>query len=832
MRQLTIIFALIVAVGTTAHADKKSRKQKQIDRALWTADYYVLRENDPAAAAREYQKVLALDPQHVGAGVMLADLHLRQNKPKQAVVVLTKLSVKNARDLSVWRALGRARLAAGDAAGALASYRKALALSPGDAEAHWLVFELLDQRYRKGESAIKAELLEAARQVVAASAYQQGPHFDRAERTVVELSGDPLDLTVHDARKSYDAAFTESSWGAINQHMAAAREGFAACVDKQPDNQNCHYWLGMVHSSVKASDGYDLAKARKHLAKAANLPESHVQLARLARVADDLPGAQKALKRALELAPGHQRAMVELGIVYKLDGKDEAAQRVLASAVEIDAWSAAAAAALDELVKINPNHSLVKARMAYGAIAGDVFSSKRFVAAIDMVEEAYGGVDARAAEQPVLEEILARILDNADIDSEFSMKVAVLDSPVVNAMALPNGNIYFTRGLLDFVRKEWPKRKLDASNDVLGHVMGHEVAHVLRRHTVQSSIFQEAVKDAQRPLDAAVLTHVTRLQEIEADRVGIVLGFLAGFHPRGGVEFMEKSGVKQEIPPELDHPTYEERVQYLEDYWSNDVKFAFQAFSFGVAAMDRASRLEATDAGKAAAEYTKALEQFQTYRNTVKATKRVLNNMGVANAKLGLIAMAERGSPLHRWNTRFSIERESALAYVSVVRDDAEKEAPGGGSATRGRRKAGGPPLPRELKRALALFGEALEQDPGYARARLNLAATQIAAEEWAKADKSLGQIGKGARGAAWGDVLILRGVVAAETGKRDDARRSFEAAAKLKGSAAAAAYDLAHLAEVAGDKPAARAGYQAYVKTWPKGTWAAAAKARIKALR
>ena len=50
-----------------------------------------------------------------------------------------------------------------------------------------------------------------------------------------------------------------------------------------------------------------------------------------------------------------------------------------------------------------------------------------------------------------------------------------------------------------------------------------------------------------------------------------------------GIEFLTKEGKETEIPAHLDHPTFDERVHYLEEYWSNDVKYAFQAFKSGVA---------------------------------------------------------------------------------------------------------------------------------------------------------------------------------------------------------------------------------------------------------
>src|SRR5215212_6280659 len=51
----------------------------------------------------------------------------------------------------------------------------------------------------------------------------------------------------------------------------------------------------------------------------------------------------------------------------------------------------------------------------------------------------------------------------------------ILDTPIVNAMALPGGYIYVTRGMLERINSE----------DELAGVIGHEIAHVTARHSAQ-----------------------------------------------------------------------------------------------------------------------------------------------------------------------------------------------------------------------------------------------------------------------------------------------------------------------------------------------------------
>src|SRR5947209_2131594 len=87
------------------------------------------------------------------------------------------------------------------------------------------------------------------------------------------------------------------------------------------------------------------------------------------------------------------------------------------------------------------------------------------------VLSAYGG----AYEDPKLQAKLTSVVDRlvaASDRPDLAYKVTILNSPAVNAFALPNGQLYVTRGLLGL------------SNDTaeFASVMAHEMAHVTARH--------------------------------------------------------------------------------------------------------------------------------------------------------------------------------------------------------------------------------------------------------------------------------------------------------------------------------------------------------------
>lgn len=121
----------------------------------------------------------------------------------------------------------------------------------------------------------------------------------------------------------------------------------------------------------------------------------------------------------------------------------------------------------------------------------------------------------------------------------------IVDSPAINAMALPGGYVYLTRGLLAY---------LDDEAELAG-VIGHEIGHITARHAAQAY-----TRQAQAGLGLAILSIFVptaapfadlggaglsvlflrhgREAELEADRLGVEYGSGAGFDPAGVPRFL------------------------------------------------------------------------------------------------------------------------------------------------------------------------------------------------------------------------------------------------------------------------------------------------------
>jgi len=800
-----------------------SKKELKIRRTLFLAQYYERQEKNYKAAIKAYAKVLKLDKTRVKAGLALAELKFKQGDVKGATKVIKSLRKHNPGRAIVHRVYGKLLRMQNKPGKALEAFRKACEVEPKDAESHRAAAELLNAKLTAGDKTVIPELVRHLRAYVRHTKFKDGPRFLDAQRVLALVDGGKVGLAIFDGKTAYEDAWTSARMGRINKRMDEARQHFERCVEIAPERQVCHLFLGRIFSSVKASKYYDLARAKAEFAKADKLPAAWVELGTLLRREDDAEGAERAFKKALALAPGDQRALYQLAVLYKLDGRDDEAVAALTKCYHVDRYSSVASDAMRELASLAPDNELVRVAFQRGQLRGTIYSTEKYKGAMALLEQRFGGVDPKAPETPVLEAILHRLIDANDISTEHTFNVQVLNTGMVNAFAAPNGNIYFTKGFFRYLKRFAPNAPIDADNAVIAHVMAHEMTHVLRRHTVRSAVYQEAIADASRRLDPAVLIHVTRLHEIEADRQGIVMAFLAGYSPRAGIDFMIARGKDNEIPAHLDHPTYDERVHYLEEYWSNDVKYAWMSFRFGLDAMRRAQALERTDVPKAMDLYQEAARHFTRFSDVLKPTREIRNNLGIAYAKVGVLALSKsRMSPLNRWRTGFSVERDLALAYVNLKGE--EKRATrgeGGGAVVR---------VPWQLSQAIDIFERAVKLYPKYARPKVNLATTYLAVGRLEDATGVLRDLKAGPHVSA-AELANLRGVLAAEGGRYAEAAKLFAAAGGDAALRAQARYNAARALALAGDQPGARGAYERFLAEFPKDPWAPAAKAALAGL-
>jgi predicted Zn-dependent protease len=160
---------------------------------------------------------------------------------------------------------------------------------------------------------------------------------------------------------------------------------------------------------------------------------------------------------------------------------------------------------------------------------------------------------------------------------KWAWEVNVIKSDQLNAWCMPGGKIAFYSGIIE---------KLQLTDDEIGAIMGHEIAHALREHARERASEQLGAQAGLLVLGMATGSKATadmvgaaynvtfglphsRTHETEADRIGVELSARAGYDPRAAVSVWQKmakfSGGKG---PEFlsTHPSADTRIKDLEDY--------------------------------------------------------------------------------------------------------------------------------------------------------------------------------------------------------------------------------------------------------------------------
>lgn len=182
--------------------------------------------------------------------------------------------------------------------------------------------------------------------------------------------------------------------------------------------------------------------------------------------------------------------------------------------------------------------------------------AKAGAAAHPKILKAYGGAYSDEKLGAYVAGVTARIV-RATNQPESLYRVTVLDSPVVNAFALPGGYVYVTRGLMSLANDEAE----------LASVIGHEIGHVAARHSAQrhtaavgtsvlgavlgAVVGSSAVNQVLGLGSQGLLASYSRDQEYEADLLGIRYLVNAGYDPFAAADFLGSMNAKHLLEAKL-----------------------------------------------------------------------------------------------------------------------------------------------------------------------------------------------------------------------------------------------------------------------------------------
>jgi predicted Zn-dependent protease len=186
----------------------------------------------------------------------------------------------------------------------------------------------------------------------------------------------------------------------------------------------------------------------------------------------------------------------------------------------------------------------------------------------------YGGLHADVELQNYVDRVGQKLVANTVARStpyQYDFHL-LADTETVNAFALPGGQIFITYALLSQLQNE----------DQLAGVLGHEIGHVLGRHSseriAETEFWQTVSQGASVGADAGglvagigqnVLLGNGRDDELESDDLGIRFMIKAGYDPYAMIEVMNilKAAAGPNRAPEFKstHPDPENRIEKIKE---------------------------------------------------------------------------------------------------------------------------------------------------------------------------------------------------------------------------------------------------------------------------
>lgn len=188
----------------------------------------------------------------------------------------------------------------------------------------------------------------------------------------------------------------------------------------------------------------------------------------------------------------------------------------------------------------------------------------------------FGGLSSDMENQSLVQEVGQKVVfQSSAAKTPYKYNFYLLADPnTVNAFALPGGQIFITEGLLSRLKSE----------EQLAGVLGHEVGHVVARHSGErmakdqliQGLLSSAAIGAGGDMSVAQIGQVVasnismsfgRDQELQSDDLGVRFMMEAGYDPEGLLDVMQilkdASGNTQVPEFQSTHPSHENRKEQI-----------------------------------------------------------------------------------------------------------------------------------------------------------------------------------------------------------------------------------------------------------------------------
>lgn len=196
------------------------------------------------------------------------------------------------------------------------------------------------------------------------------------------------------------------------------------------------------------------------------------------------------------------------------------------------------------------------------------------LASAPQMAQQHGGLHPNSQYQALVDDVGNKLVNNSIAkDTPYNYEFHLLADPnAINAFALPGGQIFITYSLFSKLENE----------DQLAGVLGHEIGHVLGRHSAEriaeSEYWQGLATAGSVGGDIGGLvsgigqnTLLTngRDDELESDELGVLFMLRAGYDPEemiGVMEILKSAAGPNRVPEHMStHPDPENRIEKIQE---------------------------------------------------------------------------------------------------------------------------------------------------------------------------------------------------------------------------------------------------------------------------
>lgn len=171
---------------------------------------------------------------------------------------------------------------------------------------------------------------------------------------------------------------------------------------------------------------------------------------------------------------------------------------------------------------------------------------------------------------------------------EFAWEFHLVQDKEPNAFCMPGGKIVVNEGILPYTQTE----------EGLAIVLGHEVAHAVAKHSAErisqqmlmsyggTALGLVLMKKSEETQTLAqtvyglgaqvgVMLPYSRLNENEADYIGLIFTAMAGYNPEAAISFWQRMAAQGGSTPEFlsTHPSDNTRIKRLQEYMPEALKY-------------------------------------------------------------------------------------------------------------------------------------------------------------------------------------------------------------------------------------------------------------------